>query len=134
MRSRRRAVTLSEHNRSFLETFGLTLSLFREENFMPAVSVAQEWSASLRSNKLKVHGKVDFPTTGYKMSLKKQEPQGIDPEILLLTKTVTNPKGVVADHITPVEVEFEEHTTVHYTEVQILPDGPTIKINHTHSA
>jgi hypothetical protein len=28
-------------------------------------------------------------------------------------------------------VSFEEQTTAHYTEVQILPDGTVIKVKHS---
>jgi len=101
---------------------------------MSVVAQAQEWTATLHSHKLKVHGKLTFPTPGYKVHLKKQEPQGINPVILLLDKTVVPPTGKEPDHVVTVSVHFEEHTTVHYTEVQILPDGPTIKVTHAHSA
>jgi hypothetical protein len=123
-----------KRNQHFSETLSHNPSLHSEGTFMPTVTQAQEWTATLHSSKLKVHGTIKFPTTGYKVALKKQEPQGINPAILLLAKTVTDPTGVVADHITAVDVHFNEHTTVHYKEVQILPDGPTIKINHHHSA
>jgi hypothetical protein len=97
---------------------------------MPVISQSQEWAASLHSHKLKVQGKLTFPTPGYKVHLKKKEPQGINPAILLLEKTVVAPTGIEPDHITTVVVHFEEHTTVHLKEVEILPDGTTIKVSH----
>jgi len=100
---------------------------------MSVITQAQEFTATLHSHKLKVCGKLSFPTPGYKVHLKKQEPQGINPEILLLKETIVAPTGIEPDHIATVEVHFEEHTTVHYKQVQILPDGPTITVN-THAA
>ena len=40
---------------------------------------------------LRVTGKCLFPTHGYKVTLKEAVPQGINPAILLLRKTVTPP-------------------------------------------
>jgi hypothetical protein len=97
---------------------------------MPAIS-QDLWTATLHSNKLKVHGAVTFPTPGYKVHLKKKEPQGINPLILLLEKTVIAPTGIEPDHLQTVDVHFEEHTTVHFKEVEILPDGIKIKVTHT---
>ena len=97
---------------------------------MPVISQTQEWTATLHSNKLKVHGKLTFPTPGFKVHLRKKEPQGINPAILLLEKTVVAPTGIEPDHLATVEVHFDEHTTVHYKGVEILPDGTTIKVSH----
>jgi hypothetical protein len=88
------------------------------------------WTATLDCDELKVNGTFTFPTTGYSVSLKKKEPQGINPAILLLEKALVPPTGIVADHIVNQPVSFEEHTTVRYKEVEILPDA--IKINVTH--
>ena len=97
---------------------------------MPNVNQCGDWSATLCSNELKVHGQCTFPTPGFKVHLKKKEPQGINPEILLLEKTVAAPKGKEPDHVVTVSVSFEERTTVHYQEVDILPDGTRIKVKH----
>jgi hypothetical protein len=43
---------------------------------------------------------------------------------------VVAPTRIEPDHITTVVVHFEEHTTVHLKEVEILPDGTTIKVSH----
>ncbi len=97
---------------------------------MPNVNHCQDWSATLHSNKLKVEGQCTFPTPGFKVHLKKKEPQGINPEILLLEKTTVAPTGIEPDHVVTVHVKFEEHTTTHYHEVEILPDGTRIKVKH----
>ena len=102
---------------------------------MPATaaqtSKTTQWTATLRYDELKVNGQFTFPTTGYSVSLKKKVPQGINPEILLLEKVVVPPTGVVADHVVTQPVSFEEHTTNHYQEVEVLPDGIKVKVTHT---
>jgi hypothetical protein len=98
---------------------------------MPDVNKCHDWTATLHSNKLKVHGKCIFPTPGFKVNLKRKVPQGINPEILLLEKTVVAPAGIEPDHVVTIEVSFEEHTSVHYKEVEILPDGSKIKVSHS---
>jgi hypothetical protein len=101
---------------------------------MPDVNKCGDWSATVHSNKLKVQGKCTFPTPGFKVSLKKKEPQGVNPEILLLEKTVVKPTGNEPQHVVTLEVSFEEHTTAHYKQVEILPDGTKIKIAYAASA
>jgi hypothetical protein len=90
-----------------------------------------EWTASLHCDDLKVNGQITFPTTGYTVSLKRKVPQGINPKILLLEKVVVPPTGVVADHVVNQPVSFEEHTTTHYQEVEILPDGIRIMVKQS---
>jgi hypothetical protein len=95
---------------------------------MPDVNKCGAWSATLHSHTLKVEGHCTFPTPGFKVHLKKKEPQGINPAILLLEKLVVAPTGIEPDHVVTVPVSFEEHTTAHYHEVEILPDGTKIKV------
>jgi len=95
---------------------------------MPAPKTSLDWSATLHQDKLKVNGHITFPTPGYKVQLKKKVPQGINPKILLLEKTVEAPTGIEPDHVVTMPVSFEEHTTVHYHEVEILPDGIKIPV------
>jgi len=97
---------------------------------VPEVNKCGDWSAKIHSEKLTVRGECTFPTPGFKVSLKVKEPQGINPAILLLEKTVVAPTGIEPQHVTTIPVCFEEHTKAHYQEVQILPDGVTIKVKH----
>ena len=97
---------------------------------MPNVNQCADWSATLHADHLKVQGQCTFPTPGFKVHLKKKEPQGINPLILLLEKTVTAPTGIEPQHVVTISVSFEEHTTTHYHEVDILPDGTRIKVKH----
>jgi hypothetical protein len=98
---------------------------------MPVINNNGDWSATLHSDKLKVHGELTFPTPGYKVNLKKKEPQGINPAILLLDKIVVPPTSIEPDHVVTMPVSFEEHTKAHYHEVEILPDAIRIKVNHS---
>jgi hypothetical protein len=97
---------------------------------MPAPAATATWSATLHAHDLKVRGELTFPTPGYKVTLKKKHPQGINPSVLLLEKTVVPPTGIEPDHVVQMPVDFEEHTLVDYHEVEILPDGVKIKVKH----
>ncbi len=96
-------------------------------------STCKDWTAihdfqPPRPPRLRVHGKCTFPTPGYKVSFKHHNPQGINPSILLLDKIVTPPTGPEPDVVTTIDVHYEEQTGNHYTEVEILPDRVTIKV------
>ena len=78
---------------------------------------------------LTVTGRCTFPTTGYKVTLKEAVPQGINPAILLLRKTVRRPTGIVLQVITTIPVRFvKKNATRRYTHVTILPEGKTVKV------
>jgi hypothetical protein len=77
--------------------------------------------------RLTVRGKCTFPTPGYTVTLKKKVPQGINPAILLLEKTVTPPSGPQPEVITTIDVKYEEVTNYRYTEVE-PSDGTKIKV------
>lgn len=77
---------------------------------------------------LRVTGRCVFPTSGYKVKLEVATPQGINPFILLLRKIVTPPSGPVLQVLTAVPVKFTLKTSFKYTNVTILPDGVTIKV------
>jgi hypothetical protein len=95
---------------------------------MPAAKTSTAWSATLHKDHLKVQGEFTFPTPGYKVELKRKVPQGINPSILLLEKAVTTPHGIEPQHVVTIPVSFEEQTTAHYHEVEILPDGIKIAV------
>jgi hypothetical protein len=77
---------------------------------------------------LKVTGKCIFPRHGFKVTLKEAVPQGINPAILLLRKTVKPPTGIVIPTPQVVSVSFTKKTTFRYQKVTILPDGVTINV------
>jgi hypothetical protein len=60
--------------------------------------------------------------------LKRKEPQGINPAILLLERIVHEPKGPEPDVLTEVEAHYEEETSALYTDVTILPDNVTVPV------
>jgi hypothetical protein len=77
---------------------------------------------------LHVTGKCIFPKHGYKVTLKKAMPQGINPAILLLQKVVKPPTGIVIPTPQTVLVNFTLKTKTKYKAVTILPDGVTVKV------
>lgn len=48
----------------------------------------------------------------------------------MLEKEIIPPTGPVADVVTTIDVRFEEKTDTNYADVQILPDGVTIKVQN----
>ena len=78
---------------------------------------------------LTVTGRCTFPTSGYKVTLKEAVPQGFNPAILLLRKTVRKPTGITLPVVTTVKVRFvKKNATTKYTHVTILPEGTTVKV------
>ena len=98
-----------------------------------ATGDCKSWTAILdamppRKPRLRVTGKCTFPTSGYKVVLKPHQPQGINPDILLLDKTAVPPNGPSKDVITTVDVSYHQETDGMYSEVEILPDGTKIRV------
>ena len=81
---------------------------------------------------LRVTGTCTFPSTDYRVDLRRHEPQGVNPRDLLLDKIVIEPSGVVGHAFTDVDVRYEEITDVEYESVTILPDGPSIPVEEVH--
>jgi len=86
------------------------------------------WKAVFNGSILTVTGKCIFPKHGFKVTLKEAVPQGINPAILLLKKTVKPPTGIVIPTPQAVSVSFTKKTTFKYSKVTILPDGVTINV------
>lgn len=78
--------------------------------------------------RLTVRGAVETPTPGYTVTLTEAVPQGINPVILLLRLELTPPTGIVPQHVVTVPVEYEKETDFKYTQVTILPNGPTVDV------
>jgi hypothetical protein len=101
---------------------------------MPTTTaIACKWSAvhdfmPPHPPRLNVFGECTTPTPGYKIELKEAVPQGINPLILLLEKTVIPPTGIEPQHLATAEASFTLETNTHYTEVVILPDDIKIKV------
>ena len=96
------------------------------------------WEAILdkqppRPARLRVTGQCEFPTAGYTVKLKRADPQGINPDILLLEKVVQEPKGQVAQVVTTVDVRYDEDPAQRdYTHVDIQPVGRVIEVQVVH--
>ncbi len=77
---------------------------------------------------LEVSGECEFPSSGYKVALRRAMPQGINPAILVLEKVVTPPAGPSSDVMSKISVKYSEQTSSKYTSVQILPEGNQIEV------
>lgn len=97
-----------------------------------------EWSAVQdfmppRPPRLRVRGVCTMPTPGYRLHLTRSEPQGTDPEILLLDLHVEPPSGPVIQVLTPTPVdEYTEEGSRRFTEVQIMPQGTRVPVEPVH--
>ncbi len=78
--------------------------------------------------RLRVNGTLQMPTPGYKLSLHQANPQGINPQILLLQLDTEAPTDVVPQVITPTPVRYELETDFDYTHITILPAITTIEV------
>jgi hypothetical protein len=68
---------------------------------------------------LRVAGSCTFPSTGYSASLKRHEPQGINPWELMLDLVVT-PPDIDQPAVTEIAVEYVEETDYAYKTVSII--------------
>ncbi len=82
--------------------------------------------------RLTVRGKVFVPSSGYTATLIEHVPQGFNPAILLLDLKLTPPSGIVTPAFEWIEVEFAKQTSAFYTDVQVLPDGPSIPVHRVY--
>ncbi len=90
-----------------------------------------QWTATLMSSGivgplLSIHGVCTFPAGGYKVELRRHEPQSGDQRTLLLDRIVTVPSNPM-DGVTEVVVTYEERNPF-VARVTILPDGATIEV------
>ena len=81
---------------------------------------------------LYVTGQCTFRTTGYRVELRRAEPQGINPKILILEKLVTPPSGFTAPAIWTLDVRYEEQTRTRYSQVHIVPDDVLVNVKTVH--
>lgn len=96
----------------------------------------QAWYDQMPGSKRTLHvmGTCGVPG-GYSIKLERAEPQGINPDILLL--------NLIAEDLTPgdpnplnikeEEVRYREDTRTPYNQITILPDGPTISVQEVSS-
>lgn len=91
------------------------------------------WSDRMPGKKPTLHvtGLCTFPTGGYKVSLKRAVPPGINLKILVLKLRIIKPTGVVTQQITKQQAIFTEQTNQVFTDVQIDPDNVTVPVKIT---
>jgi len=87
---------------------------------------ADSWSAILdkmppEKPRLAVKGICTCPTGGFKASLVKATPQGINPKILLLRLVADPPPGATNQVETDFPVTYHESNAPDYETVEILP-------------
>lgn len=78
--------------------------------------------------RLRVTGECAMPTPGYKLSLTRATPQGINPQILILDLAVEPPSGIVSQVVTTIKVRYDETTNQHYDSVMIQPLQVTVPV------
>ena len=77
---------------------------------------------------VRVLGTVIMSTGGYSVDLVKNQPQGPNPSILILTLAIKNPQGPVPEVITPVAITYQERDLNNFTHVTIMPDNITTPV------
>ena len=90
----------------------------------------RKWRAVLGPGIIAVDGWCTFPTGGWQMELRKAEPQGVNPEDLILERVVTHPPEDVYQPpvVHGMEVHWEEQTDVEYKTVRIVPDDLVLEV------
>jgi hypothetical protein len=76
---------------------------------------------------LQVEGVCTFDSSGYTVDLVRHEPQGVNPEDLLLD-LVAVPPEMGNPTITDYPVSYGEVTETYYRTVTVLPAGPTVEV------
>jgi hypothetical protein len=90
------------------------------------------WNATLNKMppdppRLRVEGTCTCPTTGFGISLLRAEPQGINPDVLLLDLKIVPPQ-MSHDTITDYPLTYSEEARRNYTHVTIRECNLTIPV------
>ena len=75
-----------------------------------------------------VTGTCEVPTTGYTLTLRPSEPQGINPRVLELDLTALEPTGAASDVITHERATYFDFMDSEYDQVHVRPDGPILDV------
>ena len=81
---------------------------------------------------VRVTGECEFPTQGYRVELKRKEPQGINPRILMLERIIHEPDGAVADVVTIEQVEYVDDGNTEYDQVHIVNEDVLLNVEVSH--
>jgi hypothetical protein len=80
-----------------------------------------------RAPTLRVTGSCTFPRSGYQVSLRPHEPQGINPFDYLFDLVVVAPE-IGGDVVTEVPVAYVEETSYRYTTVTIIGSASGVPV------
>lgn len=70
---------------------------------------------------------VEVPSGGWSGSLRKAQPQGFNPNVLLLNVVLVKPSGEAASVMSTLKLRFEERpAALPYTQVQFNLDGDSV--------
>ncbi|HWC25290.1 MAG TPA: hypothetical protein VG474_01790 [Solirubrobacteraceae bacterium] len=94
----------------------------------PLPGDCKDWRALQGPGVIVVDGWCTFPTGGWEMELRKAEPQGVNPEDLILERVVKAPDTYQPPVRRGMEIHWEEQTDAEYKTVTIRPDGLTIEV------
>lgn len=81
---------------------------------------------------LHIKGTCCFPTAGWAVEVKRHEPQGINPYILMLDVVASQGGSVAPQVLTEVAVTWSEVTDFPYEQVQILAEDTEGKVLDIH--
>lgn len=98
----------------------------------PFVFTARQRGRLPRPRLLAVEGGCTLWSSGYDVSIARHEPQGTVAEDLLLDLVVKEPgpDEVVLPVLTTYPVRYEEESQIWFDTVTILPNGPSIRVEH----
>jgi hypothetical protein len=97
----------------------------KKDTFKAVMEAAADYK-----KRLCVSGDETEPTTGWTVTLERSSPQGINPEILLLTVKATPPTGEAGNIVTTHPVKFEEDPAkVNYKQVTIQDGSDSFTVN-----
>ncbi|MEZ5988801.1 MAG: hypothetical protein R3F30_06705 [Planctomycetota bacterium] len=94
--------------------------------------LAQTWKARTEAlpdggSRLRVEGVLQVTSSGFRCSLRRAEPQGINAKVLLLELSVVPPDGPALAVLTDEKVDHVEDSAEPFDEVQVLLDGEVLK-------
>ena len=77
---------------------------------------------------LYVRARYEFPTTGYKVELRRSLTQEADPAILVLDLVISETSEPASSAVASSEARYEEKTHQRYEQVQIRPGNVVIVV------
>jgi hypothetical protein len=82
--------------------------------------------------RLIVTGEIEVPTTGWKVGMSRQVPQGVNPKILLLKVHADPPEGPAGQIVLKLPLRYEELAAPgQFTQVTILYENESVTVDVT---